>query len=349
MTAPKMKARIRNFQAIDDVKVEFQGFTVITGRSNLGKTALIRALSAMMYGMTGDYFIKRGQDFVGGAFTHEDKASPLKVVWRKIPAAKRKPNFQPVLEINGVTHTKIGRDHKALTAPFGIIEIETSTSRLRPQVAMQHDPMFLLGETETNVAEVFKLLGRVDIVTEAQRLAKKDLRSNEATRKVRSKDQNDAEERRAKLSHVPSLRAKLDTLTSLCEGHQKSIEGRKESIALLQDLASLNPRSLPSVPPAAVQPETAHLDTLLRELLNLTPLALPKQPPRKVEIPDQTNIKLLRSLLEAETEWEAAAKERIVCESSMEKLDEERIALEKELGVCPVCSRAFETSPHQHA
>jgi AAA15 family ATPase/GTPase len=43
-----MHARIENFQSHADTQVEIEGFTVILGPSNHGKSALVRAVAAAL-------------------------------------------------------------------------------------------------------------------------------------------------------------------------------------------------------------------------------------------------------------------------------------------------------------
>lgn len=337
----QLKARIRNFQAIADVRFVAEGFTVITGKSNLGKTSLIRALSAILFGRPGDSYVRRGEDYAGGAISLTDSQGPLKIVWRKVPSNKRKPNLQPIVEVNGLAHTKVGRDHKTLTEPFGISEIETTATRLRPQVAMQHDPMFLIGESETTVAELFKLLGRVDIITDAQKLAKKDLTSTENSRKIRAKDLGDAEERKLALDHVPTLREKLDTLKEVGQEYKQGIKDRKAIEGNLTLLASLIPCSLPRVPAVVASPPIAHPVSLLRELTDLTPVSLPKPSSFTLQYPDKTAVHLLDelSLLVKELDnFEEALADNL---NLTDALEVERQTLEAELGICPTCRRDF--------
>lgn len=337
--------RIRNYQAIADAKLEIQGFTVVTGRSNLGKTALIRAVSAMMYGIPGEFFIKHNEAWVGGSMLIDDPKEPLKILWRKVHANKRKPGLQPALEINGKTYTKIGRDHKKLTAPYGIMEIETTAARLRPQVAMQHDSIFLAAETETTVAEVFKLLGRVDIITDAQKFAKKDYHSTEGELKVRSKDRVTLEGRVSKTDYVPVLRTRLEALRQLAAQVEASNELRFRQIALLKELQGITPLSLPSLPVKPSKPLQLSSVLLLKELTGLSARTMPTPPslpPRR----GSKELTLLKDLRIAQSDLKRVQAELQAKESETNSLLAEKTQLEADLKVCPVCDRGFDAN-HQ--
>lgn len=341
------KIRVRNFQAIGDAKIEAEGLTVITGRSNLGKTALIRAAAAMLFGTPGDHYIRRGQDWVGGAIAIDDGKAPLKIVWRKVAQGKRKPSLQPVLEINGQTHTKIGRDHKQLTAPFGIIEIETTATRLRPQVAMQHDPIFLVAETETTAAELFKMLGRVDVITEAQRLAKKDLKDNEDRRKIRGVDRGDAQSRLNQLDHVPTLRTKVDALKSLARETEGENRKREATISQLREFLTLKPRTLPTPPEAPKRPENLQFVAMLRELKELKPRSIPVAPEHPKAPKTLSILPTLKELKLVEQELRDLERRKTDVETTVQGLEEEKLRLEQELKICPTCRRPFDAHDHQ--
>src|SRR5574341_1202033 len=52
----------KDFQSLSDVDIDLGQLTVITGRSNSGKSAVIRAVAAAVFNRTGQGFIRRGAD-----------------------------------------------------------------------------------------------------------------------------------------------------------------------------------------------------------------------------------------------------------------------------------------------
>jgi len=56
-----MRVRVEDFQSLQSVDFTATGLTVITGASNIGKTALIRAIEGALFGKPGDYYIKHGE------------------------------------------------------------------------------------------------------------------------------------------------------------------------------------------------------------------------------------------------------------------------------------------------
>ena len=45
-----LDVEIRNFQSIDHVHLRVEGFTALVGRSNIGKSAVVRAVKAALTG-----------------------------------------------------------------------------------------------------------------------------------------------------------------------------------------------------------------------------------------------------------------------------------------------------------
>lgn len=333
------KLRLRNFQAIEDTTIDLEGLTVITGRSNLGKSALIRGIEAIVFGAPGDAYVRRGTEWAGGTLVLNDRSPDLKISWKKVPSSVRRPDQQPFLIINGQQYTKIGREHKGLTAPYGLIEIETSTGRLRPQVAKQHDPAFLVAENETTAAEVLKQLGRVDVVTEAQRLAKKDGKAADAKKEVRIQDQATAEARRDELNHVPRLREEFNETKTKTYLLLQERQRREKALSLIQEHKVQDPAEPPLVPAINI-PTRSPVRDLIDARRNLDDIILPT-PPKTVLPTNGERLSLLGQLRAILHETTKAEESNTAILEETEAVRKEKVILEQELGVCPTCQRSF--------
>ena len=302
-----MKVRIKNFQALANVEVEAVGLTVITGRSNIGKSCFIRAVSAAIFGWPGDHYIRDGTEHCGVVI--EDGAE--RVVWRKVKKATL--TKQTALQVGSKVHTKLGRDHAALTAELGIVELTTSTSRQRPQIARQHDPVFLLTESETTVAEVFKMLGRVDVITTAQTMSGKDRRAAVNERQVREKDREALEVEIAEIPDLEELRKQLGSCkqtTLLCEAAAEEKRVLREKMERYESLMKEN--TIPDMPV-------------------------------EVGIPPQMGLlKQVRELWDWVVEEGKSAAQLVTVENTITRIQDYLGEVEKQLEVCPTCGRAFE-------
>jgi len=338
-----MKIRVRNFQSIRKIQLEVEGFTVITGRSNVGKTALIRACRAAFFGIPGDYFIREGESFTGVAITDDD----LEIVWRK--TRKPDPKKPSALQVNGVVHTKIGKDHAQLTEPCGVTELLTSQARIKPQFSMQHDNIFMLAESETTVAEILKLLGRIDVVTTAQRNAKRDLGSTASRRKVREGDLEEARLKVKSLDYVPGLRINLGKVSEQVQIMDKNNQERTDLIQKIQKVRELAPLDNMPVAPVLPTPRFNVLE-LLRKLEGANPIEIPPT----IETPTldtgkEILLQWLGELMQLDFQLEKSTTDLESLNEELEEQEELKTSVEGLLDACPTCDRPFdEHELHKH-
>ena len=332
----KTKIRVRNFQAIKDTTIEAEGLTVITGSSNRGKSALIRAIDAMLFGKPGTHFIRRNEKWCGASLINQD----TDIRWRKAAPGAR-PEHASALQLNGTTNTKVGRDHAELTEPLGFRVLEAGGSRLKPQVAHQLDPLYLLQAPESAVAEVFKALSRVDTVTKAQANAKSDHRSTAALLKTRHGDLTQATKETKRHEAATELRTKLDTLSDRTRRRKKAIEKRTRLRDQLTRHGTLAPTKLPKAPKTPQPPKATHLRQTLERHEALTPRPLPA-PPEIPTIPAATGLRTrLEELLQRTQDQRQRHRDMKDLDGEIAVLIGEKHALEKELDECPTCGRPW--------
>lgn len=331
-----MKIKVLQFQSIADATVEPVGFTAITGPTNVGKSALLRAISAILFGLPGDYYIREGSDACAVGMT--DGTNTLK--WKKVRTGKATPTRQTQLEVNGHLHSKLGRDHNQLTAPLGYVEVETTATRLRPQVAMQHDPIFLLTESDTNVAEVFKMLGRADIVTTAQANAKKDGKSTVNLLTTRKIDELKAEELLAEVANAEDLKLGVEKAELEMNRLFASADSKQKLVEKLKTLITLTPLKLPSAPQELKLHSGVAVMEKIAAFIRTEPIHLPTAPVVVDKTP--SSIALIKSFILAETQLEAATLERVSKEESLKVAEADMDQLKVDLGACPTCERPFE-------
>lgn len=361
-----MKAIIRNFQSIKDQTLKIAGFTVLSGRSNLGKSAVIRAIEGALFGIPGDYFIRDGAKQCGVGLGFSD----LKLKWLKVKTGAAAPGRETQLDLNDVKHTKLGRDHGTLTEPFGFKEIRTQYTRLRPQVASQMDPIFLIGENDSSVAEVFKLLGRVDVVTDAQKLARRDLLDTGKKLEIREADLITANTRLKEVQSVVESRvlfkavstlvadafdaiAKRETardlLKSLLLLPEKAIpscrvfepqDHKQRALNLLSRLPALRPNSPPIAPTFAEGGQAKSL-ALLNRLMQLEAKSIPTSPSLEGFRLDHPAISKLERFIFTRVEESGlmADQERVQIEANLCAISIKE--MEAQMGVCPICSKPF--------
>lgn len=324
-----MKIQVKNFQSIKEQSLETTGLTVITGRSNAGKSALLRAVRGAFLGIPGNHYVRRGEDWTAVGIKGDD----FLIKWRK--AAKAKVGKETALEVNGKTHTKVGRDHDQLTHEVGIREIRTTHTRVVPQIAMQHNPIFLIGESDTTTAEILKKLSRVDVVTTAQKNALKDRRDKDSLAKVRQGDLEKVKEQLEPLKHIPALRALYqETDKTLVQAE----EGRERAQALREKILRRRELNLIEVPSPPTVPEPSPIKGKVRRLMELQP----REVPNTIEIPfpPQWGPKAL-GLVEIRGEEQSLKRSIEQTDTQIKELTAEIQRMEEEMKVCPTCERPF--------
>jgi len=329
-----LKLRVRNFQKIASVDLELDGFTVITGSSNRGKSALLRAMVATFFGRSGDDFIRYGEDWCSVVIEHDNH----RVDWHK----SSKSQGPTTLIIDGIKYTKMGKDgHQVQTEKLGYKEIRVRDKRLRPQVAAQHDPPFLIAESDTIIADMFKALGRADVVTEAMTDCKKDVKQVVWKRDLRKNDLDVKEAELVSLGYVEAMEERRLMLSKKVEDVITTVDEAKKIARTLLDYNMMQPRKVPdplSIP--SIQPHIAKAESMVR----YGELKESKVP--KVPVFGSLDGKLkvcmhLQSWHQHEEEARAVFQDKHFNESDLSVAEEQKKNLETELKVCPVCGKAF--------
>jgi hypothetical protein len=189
-----MEIEVQNFQSIRHAKVGVEGFTTIVGRSNIGKSALVRAVRMALTGAVGKDFVrhdpescsrvKRGTKTCQCFASVRIKLKDLEVLWEKGDG------------VNRYTVTQGGKkdlynNPDRGTPPFlvpAFSPVDVGGDKVLVQVSEQFSPIFLLGESGGTIAEVLGDFAKVDDVNTAIRLVAKDLRGAKSLRKTREED-----------------------------------------------------------------------------------------------------------------------------------------------------------------
>lgn len=175
-----MRVKIKDFQSIEEADLTVDGFTVIVGRSNIGKSAIVRAIEGALTNLSGDSFVR-----LGAHHTEVELDCPdLKLTWKKGGGLND-------YVINGENFESVGRGAPHVIAESGFREVEVSRASIPVQVASQFNPIFLLDPSKISgslAAEVVSDIGRLGELQSALRNAAKDRRSLDTLQRVRKKD-----------------------------------------------------------------------------------------------------------------------------------------------------------------
>ena len=129
--------KIRDFQSIAKADIPIGGLTVIVGKSDVGKSALVRAMSAVVYSRRGADIIRSGAKQARVALQFDDGV----VVWERAKSVRfmlRKENEEPS------EYSKVGVAVPQEIEDFHRLGgIEVGDNEVRLTLANQFDPPFL--------------------------------------------------------------------------------------------------------------------------------------------------------------------------------------------------------------
>ena len=180
---------VRNFQSIEHATLKVEGYTALVGRSNIGKSALVRAVKAALTGAAGTDFVRHG---VSCARRLRDaksckcqasvriKREGFDLLWEKGDAVNR-------YTFNGVVNDSVGQGTPSFLQK-GYAPIKIGDSKELLQVCDQFDPIYLLNQTGGVIADVLSDVAHLDRMNVAMRLVEKDRKEAVSTRKVRETD-----------------------------------------------------------------------------------------------------------------------------------------------------------------
>jgi len=193
--------RIRNVQSIRDATLRVEGFTVVTGPNNSGKTASQRAVRGVFTNASPGPLVRHGESHLTVDLTFGDGHT---VKWEKGEKVNR-------YTVDGKVLTTVGRGAPPEVTALGVCEVKAGSDRLWPQIAEQFGGvLFLVDRPGSVVAEALSDVDKVGRLTEALRLAESDRRSVGAELKVRRADVLTAEQELADFDALPTVSLQVE-------------------------------------------------------------------------------------------------------------------------------------------
>jgi hypothetical protein len=222
-----VEVEVQNFQSIEKQSICVQGFTALVGKSNIGKSAFVRALKSALTNPLGTDFVRHGASCVRrtkGAksckcFAQVHVKMPgFDLLWKKGDAVN-------CYVFNGQTYDKPERGIPEFLSRSGFSPVRIGDEAGMIQVADQFFPIFLLNKPATAVAESISDVSRLNVINEAMKRAEKDRREVASTRKVREKDLADLAEKAAVYDDLDRDVAKVETVAARL-GELETLNGR---------------------------------------------------------------------------------------------------------------------------
>lgn len=210
-----LKVKIKNFQSITDTEFEIDGFTVIVGKNNRGKSAIIRAIDAALSNRLGNNFIRWGklQTEVGL------NTDGLDISWVKGDTASYNINKKPFTSLNRTVPKPI--------SDAGFKKLEIADEKLNPLIAHQFEELFLINKSGPFVTEAISTLYNLNDINDADTLCQKKLRASKTLLKTRQADVEDLAEKIKQFNGLDDAKAQWEKIKILI----KKSENLKKEIS----------------------------------------------------------------------------------------------------------------------
>lgn len=306
--------RVKNFQSLKDVEVKFGRFTVFVGPSSSGKSAVLRAIRAVVRNVSSPAAVSYGQS-----------AFQVEAVFGDSTVSVVRGKGKSLYVCDDVEYPKAGVSvpqsvELALRVPLvGGQEVSLSD---------QFDRPFLLGETGSVAAKVLGELTNASLLIEAAREANRRRQSFSRVAGLREAD-------------VSSIRSRLGSSQSLPEEKER-LTGARRLVDRARDLSGEVDRlssalEVVQIASQVVERSQAEVKKIpdVRALMGQASASMVSisRLRRSVEEIDQQNVRRSTLLKEAATAQEEA-----------EKLRQQEKEILRQLGRCPFCGQPTEAA-----
>lgn len=159
--------KIENFQRLKSVNMELDGFVVIEGQSNLGKSSIRRAIGVATQNLWEANFVSKGSKNTTINFEAEDI---------QIQCTKGTSNeFIILKDGKRAEYKKAGKDIPKEIVASGFSPLVIGKEKINLLMAKQYDPLFMVSYSDQQNTKILNAVFDVDIIEKANELVIKDI------------------------------------------------------------------------------------------------------------------------------------------------------------------------------
>lgn len=358
-----LKIRVRNFQSLEDVALDIDGFTVVTGANNTGKSALMRAIRAAFQNLRGTSFIRHGAN---KTIVDVEFSDGHKLTWEKGRKRGDKPTYY--VGDGGAIHPGQGVPDKVRDS--GVRPITAGNREVWPQIAPQFTgQVFLLDQPGSVMAEAVADVERVGQLNQSLRMASSDKRQASSELAIRREDEVQTQKNLEKfdgLDDVDDVVQKVEETYQLCVQLDNALDvirglrdRRQEALDDVSFLSNIKDVTVPEIDETRSLQEEYKVSVMLRDRLacakdRVEVLVGIKEVDSDVDMSGaQERLKALQTtqilhnkLSRANTQVTALGDELERAETSEAHMSQELFDALGGLDRCPVCGQLMEDVPH---
>ena len=133
---------IKNFQSIKEANLNLSSFTVITGSSNLGKSAVRRAFATVLYNDWDASYIRDGYESAEIELERNENLIKVKKEYKK------KISKENSFCVNGKIYEKMGDGLPDEYKELGWLALKAQGKKYKLNIATQLEPLFMIGNSD---------------------------------------------------------------------------------------------------------------------------------------------------------------------------------------------------------
>jgi hypothetical protein len=180
MALSPIKVRILSFQSIEEVEFEIYGLTVITGTTNVGKSAIIRALSGALTNVPVGALVRKGAKYCSVSIDTENWGIKWEKGERGINRYFIRGKDKPLDKVGGGQIEEI--------SSLGFNSIKVGSDQIYPWVATQFKPLFLLDQSGPAITDFISEVSHLQVLQDAISINIKNRKRSLDEIKVRSEN-----------------------------------------------------------------------------------------------------------------------------------------------------------------
>ena len=218
---------IRNFQSIATADLDLTGWTSLVGESDVGKSAIVRAVHALLTNRRGDGFIREGAKACAVTLVLDDGTN---IEWHKTRGASGVYTVSRAGVVDEVYEKTAGEVPPEVARLLGVT-VDIAGEPFTPGIQRQHDAPFLLADSARRRAQVLGEFDGSNIVLRAEGMIRTAQRAAQQAVKAAEQAAERADAALEAYAAVPALQAEVQALDDL----YATYSARRERCAHLLD------------------------------------------------------------------------------------------------------------------
>lgn len=228
-----IKVKIRNYQSIEELDFEVHGFTCITGKTNVGKSSIMRSISGALLNKPVTNLVRHGAK----SCSVQVQSSSWGLLWEKAEKGLNR------YTLDGKTERleNVGQRQPEPISEMGFGSVKIGDRNLYPWYASQWTPVFLLDESGPAVTQFVSEISGLDVLQNAISIGLKEKKKSLEESKFASIEAARIRDKLDKLEDLDDLvemASELENQANSIREYKESLQSRKSFLAEIESSAN---------------------------------------------------------------------------------------------------------------